>query len=50
MRAVASNTDSGKLVGIPTGRMLTCRGAWPARSAALGGIVVAGSHGNVNTS
>lgn len=46
MRAVASNTESGKLVGIPTGWVLA--GSWGLAGAlaALAGTMYAGSQGN----
>jgi branched-chain amino acid transport system permease protein len=48
MRAVASNTESGKLVGIPTGWILA--GSWGLAGslAALAGVMYAGIQGNVN--
>jgi branched-chain amino acid transport system permease protein len=48
MRAVASNTESGKLVGIPTGWILA--GSWGLAGslAALAGVMFAGIQGNVN--
>jgi branched-chain amino acid transport system permease protein len=48
MRAVASNTESGKLVGIPTGWVLA--GSWGLAGslAALAGVMFAGIQGNVN--
>lgn len=47
MRAVASNTDSGKLVGIPTGLVLA--GSWGLAGAlaALAGTMYAGTQGQV---
>lgn len=46
MRAVASNTDSGKLVGIPTGLVLA--GSWGLAGAlaAVAGTMFAGAQGN----
>ncbi len=47
MRAVASNAESGKLVGIPTGTVLA--GSWGIAGAlaALAGTLVAGGQGQV---
>ena len=47
MRGVASNTDSARLVGIPTGRILA--GSWAIAGAlgALAAVLVAGNQGQV---
>jgi branched-chain amino acid transport system permease protein len=47
MRGVASNTDSARLVGIPTGRVLA--GSWAIAGAlgALAAVLVAGNQGQV---
>ena len=47
MRGVASNADSARLVGIPTGRVLA--GSWGIAGAlgALAGVMVAGDQGQV---
>lgn len=47
MRGVASNPDSSRLVGIPTGRVLA--GSWAIAGAlgALAGVLVAGNQGQV---
>ena len=48
MRAVASNGDSAKLVGIRTGRVLMMSWGLAAAIGALGGVVFAGINTNVN--
>lgn len=50
MRAVASNPDSAKLVGIPTHRVLMISWGLAAAIGALGGVVFAGINGQVNLS
>jgi branched-chain amino acid transport system permease protein len=50
MRAVASNADSSRLVGIRNGRVLATSWGMAIALAAIGGILVAGKAGNVNTS
>jgi branched-chain amino acid transport system permease protein len=50
MRAVASNADSSRLVGIRNGRVLAASWGMAIALAAIGGILVAGKAGNVNTS
>ncbi len=49
MRAVASNSDSSRLVGIRNGRVLAMSWGMAIALAAIGGILVAGRAGNVNT-
>mgnify|MGYP003345946137 CR=1 FL=1 len=48
MRAVASNADSAKLVGIRTNVVLMASWGIAAAIAALGGVVFAGINNNVN--
>lgn len=48
MRAVASNGESSKLVGIKTGRVLMTSWGLAAAIGALGGVVFAGISTNVN--
>ncbi len=48
MRAVASNTESAKLVGIRTHRVLMVSWGLAAAIGALGGVVFAGINGSVN--
>ena len=48
MRAVASNADSAKLVGIPTHRVLMMSWGLAASIGALGGVVFAGVNHTVN--
>jgi branched-chain amino acid transport system permease protein len=48
MRAVASNSESSKLVGIPTGRVLMFSWGLAAAIGALGGVVLGGINGNVS--
>jgi branched-chain amino acid transport system permease protein len=50
MRAVASNGESARLVGIRNGRVLATSWGLAIALAAIGGILVAGNAGNVNTS
>jgi len=47
MRGVASNTDSARLVGIPTGRILAGSWAIAAALGALAAVLVAGNQGQV---
>lgn len=49
MRAVASNSESSRLVGIRNGRVLATSWGMAIALAAIGGILVAGRAGNVNT-
>lgn len=48
MRAVASNPDSARLVGIPTNRVLMFSWGLAVAIGALGGFMVAGINDNVN--
>jgi len=48
MRAVASNAESAKLVGIPTNRILMISWGMASAIGALGGVVFAGINSNVN--
>jgi len=48
MRAVASNSESAKLTGIRTNRVLMMSWGLAAAIGALGGVVQAGLNGNVN--
>lgn len=48
MRAVASNADSARLVGIKTNRVLMLSWAMAVAIGALGGFMVAGLNDNVN--
>jgi branched-chain amino acid transport system permease protein len=48
MRAVASNVESAKLVGIPTNRVLAASWGLAAAIGAVGGVVFAGINNNVN--
>lgn len=48
MRAVASNPESAKLVGMPTNRVLMVSWGLAAAIGALGGVVFAGINSNVN--
>ena len=50
MRAVASNSESSRLVGIRNGRVLAASWGLAIALAAIGGILVAGRADNVNTS
>lgn len=50
MRAVASNPDSARLVGIPTGAVLAASWGLAAALGALAGTLVAGITGNVQPS
>jgi len=48
MRAVASNSDSSRLVGIRNGRVLATSWGLAIALAAIGGILVGGSRGNID--
>lgn len=48
MRAVASNSESSRLVGIRNGRVLATSWGLAIALAAIGGILVGGSRGNID--
>ena len=49
MRAVANNSDSSRLVGIRTGRILMLSWGLAGAIGALGGALIAGINGNVSS-